>query len=196
MKRFIIGFIVALAALLLTSPERHQTPKVSSENAQIKTFLKDKSAPSEGSQKEKTDETRVITFANLGGFEFPIPEPNSKVDLSVIPQNVQDLNQQSVQIQGYVMLLDASEESIQKILLMKDSADCCFGGTPQMTDWVLIEMPKDKALKTKDSMQISVQGKIEVLPVSTDDGWLLSIYRIRPKAAFDLEGTNILEDLN
>lgn len=56
-----------------------------------------------------------------------------------IPERALELNGQQVFIKGYAYPVD-QKTGIRQFLLCRDNGDCCFGGTPKLTDMIFVRL--------------------------------------------------------
>lgn len=100
-------------------------------------------------------------------FEYDISRPGIRQSAEgvAIPQPVADLSGQDVFLKGY-MYPDPQNrrEGIDSFLLVKDLGDCCFGGTPALTDMIGVEFPADDDLRATfyEQTKVSVAGTFRV----------------------------------
>jgi hypothetical protein len=76
-----------------------------------------------------------------------------------VPQihpEVQALDGEPIFLKGY-MYPERQTEGLTRFVLVKDSGECCFGGNPDVTDMVLVEMQEGKSVNYLPG-RVSVAG--------------------------------------
>ncbi|MFN0199817.1 MAG: DUF3299 domain-containing protein [Planctomycetaceae bacterium] len=76
-----------------------------------------------------------------------------------IAPEVQQYDDKPIFVKGY-MYPTKQKEGITKFILVRDSGTCCFGGQPPVTDMILVEMEKGKAVKYRVGL-IAVAGTFQ-----------------------------------
>lgn len=95
---------------------------------------------------------RRVSFANdISKYELKTVNGELK-----IPEQVQELHDQSVFLKGY-MYPERETYSKRRFVLCKDMGECCFGGNPKPTDMIVVEMDKPRTVDIKTGM-VSVAG--------------------------------------
>lgn len=135
----------------------------------------------------------VTDFRQLVGYDFEMPMDGKTVDVEKIPEEVRAYDGKSAKFRGYMMVLDFDKGRTKRFLLMKDAADCCFGGTPQLNEWVMVDLPPGKAAQAEKAAEVVVEGKLQVGPKFSPEGWIHSIYQMTPDEILGPDGTSIVE---
>ncbi|MDB6025444.1 MAG: hypothetical protein JWM68_1667 [Verrucomicrobiales bacterium] len=127
----------------------------------------------------------VVGFDKLGGFTFPLTSEleyntNTPAAADVIvnamsPANIRKLDNQLVTIDGFMLPLTYEKDMLTEFLLMRDQMECCFGGTPEMHQFIKVHVKSP--VPPIDFSAVRVRG---VLRVSADrqSGVLSDIYRM------------------
>lgn len=77
---------------------------------------------------------------------------------SVVPHpDVQALDGQKVFIKGYMYPMKQIE-GLRSFLLVKDNAQCCFGGNPAMQDMILVNLVPGKTVNFQQGLLMSIGG--------------------------------------
>lgn len=123
---------------------------------------------------------KKLSFELLSSYEFVPPPPGVTKDKmpKQIPDKVTAYDGQIVEVIGYMMPIDINEEGdVELFFVMKDLAACCFGGSPKMTDWVLINMVEGASTKYTAYSPIGITGRISI-GEKIEYGRVTSIYRM------------------
>ncbi len=97
----------------------------------------------------------------------------------VIAPEVQQYDGKPIFVKGY-MYPTKQTEGITQFILVRDSGTCCFGGQPPVTDMILVQMQKGKAVKYRVGL-VAVAGTFKTK--SPAEGGDL-------KPVYELEGTH------
>lgn len=126
-------------------------------------------------------------FDKLASFSFELsdellgPVTNdlaavvAKTD-AMIPESVHALNNQSVAIKGFMLLLKVESGLVTELLIMRDQSMCCYGVTPKINEWVSVKM-KDKGVKAIMDQPVTLFGTLRV-GEARENGYLVGIYRL------------------
>ncbi len=93
------------------------------------------------------------------------PPPHYPED--VAPESAMALEGERVFIKGYVYPT-RQMKNIKEFVLCRDNGDCCFGGTPKLTDKILVKL-KDPLELTYSQRQFKLAGTFRVLPADSGD---------------------------
>lgn len=96
-----------------------------------------------------------------------VPEPNP---------DVMALNGKEVFLKGY-MYPTRQTTGIQSFVLVKDTGECCFGGQPQMTDMIEVDLGQGMAVDHHEQILVAVAGVFRVNPAGGQSD-LSPIYRL------------------
>jgi hypothetical protein len=75
----------------------------------------------------------------------------------LLPAEVVALEDQPVFIKGY-MYPSRRTEGLQEFVLVKDTASCCFGGQPKLTDMIIVRMQDGLTANYRPQTLVSVAG--------------------------------------
>jgi len=80
------------------------------------------------------------------------------------PESLQDLDGREVGIAGYMLPLDwsADGERVKHFMLVRDLADCCFGGMPRPDEWVDVTMGAGKFADFLYRRPVRVEGRFSL----------------------------------
>lgn len=151
--------------------------------------LEKMTAPTGRSGSKAEDGSLILGFDMLGGYEY-IPQP-AGIPLEKLPKQIPDAllayDGKRVQVSGFMLPIDVGEDGdVHMFFLMRDLASCCFGGTPKMNEWVLVEAGSGFRTKYTGYAAIAVTGRIAI-GEKVEYGRVTSIYRVEGEAITVLE---------
>lgn len=82
--------------------------------------------------------------------------------------DVEKLVGEKIFLKGY-MYPQRQTHGLREFLLLKDTGECCFGGQPNPTDMILVEV-KDEAGVTYSSGRVAVAGTFKLTRETTPEG--------------------------
>jgi hypothetical protein len=90
-----------------------------------------------------------VGFDQLASYVFTPPqydpagtaESVSAGDVQ-IPAPIKALSGKKVVITGYMVPVRLEKGMVTEFLLMRNTQACCFGGVPNMNEWVVVKIPK------------------------------------------------------
>jgi hypothetical protein len=103
---------------------------------------------------EVPDGYERITYSQL--------QADPKVPQQVVPPGAVDLDGKRVFIKGYVYP-GAQTNGLKRFVLCRDNGDCCFGGTPPLTDKILVTLTDPLRLNYSRRMQ-RLAGTFRLMP--------------------------------
>ncbi|MEX2121280.1 MAG: DUF3299 domain-containing protein [Pirellulales bacterium] len=87
-------------------------------------------------------------------YELLQPDPDDPAQ--AVPERVRQLNGQKVFIKGYMFPpVTGQTKQITRFMLVRDKGDCCFGGSPKMTDMILVRL--------NDPLELDFNSRIKKL---------------------------------
>lgn len=106
-----------------------------------------------------------------------VPEGYKRIDYSYLRPAVdrvdefpsaeaRGLDGQDVFIKGYIY--PQANSKFQRFLLCRDNGDCCFGGTPPLTDVVMVTLEEGAKMEYTTFM-VKIAGKFRVEPAMAGD---------------------------
>jgi len=108
--------------------------------------------------------------------QTPIVQENQVL----LPADVVALEDQPIFIKGY-MYPSRRTEGLQEFVLVKDTASCCFGGQPKLTDMIIVRMKDGLTVNYRPQTLVAVAGFFHAKGVQSS-GELLGL--------FSLDGTH------
>ena len=96
------------------------------------------------------------------------------------PESAQALNGKRVAIVGYMIPLDwvQGEDRITSFMLVRDFAQCCFGGMPRPDEWIDVITPIGESAGFYAYRPIRVIGKLKVGLDRPADAMVASVYQM------------------
>ena len=124
-----------------------------------------------------------ITLAQLGAFKYdpPVPPlrgaapPPPRPD--PFPPDIKNLDGRKMELTGFMYPLRMEKGKIAEFLLMPSILSCCFADRVRMNEFVAI-LPAD-GKPVKFLTQVTVRGPLEVGEEKDEDGWVMSVYRMK-----------------
>lgn len=89
--------------------------------------------------------------------------------------DVKALDGQKIFLKGYIYPTNRTED-LPSFLLVKDNRQCCFGGQPEVTDMILVQMQDGQTIDYLKGL-VSVAGVFRVEPARGPEG-LTPLYRL------------------
>ena len=128
-------------------------------------------------------EFAYIDFERLvfEGYQPPEYRENSRVPLGPdsFPKEIQALDGRKVQLAGFMIAVDFKDKQVEDFMLCRFPPGCCFGGIPLFDEWVDCTPTYAEKRDWSPFEMILVDGTLEVGEVMDEDGFALSIYRMR-----------------
>jgi hypothetical protein len=123
----------------------------------------------------------LIAGWSLAGFVYATEVPEGyerisynqlqaqdRIQSNVVPKSALELHGKRVFIKGYVYPGQAQTRGIKQFVLCRDNGDCCFGGTPPLTDKILITLQDPLRLNYSTRLQ-KLAGTFYVAPTAGID---------------------------
>lgn len=117
------------------------------------------------------------SFEELAGFEYTsyASEETAKPE---IPAAVRALSGKKVVVEGYLMPLSYEAGGAKKFLLMQNQFTCCYAITPQLNEWIEVEMQGGAVAEYIPHQLVSVWGLFEVVE-EQKDGVSVGLYKMK-----------------
>ena len=115
-----------------------------------------------------------LSFDVLCGFDYETHP--------AIPSRVRAYNGRLVQIAGFMLPFDYNPAGVHTFALLKDRSACCYGATPRMNDWILVEMADGGTVPVMKDTPLEVRGRLQVGAEKTGNdinGQVECLYRMR-----------------
>lgn len=143
-----------------------------------------KKAPAKEPEKTAAGGPQPIDFEKLAGYTYKTPWGKVTKDMlkKQIPDDILAYSGKNIRVTGYMLPMDIADNGdVRAFFLMKDMASCCFGGTPRMNEWILVNVKKGVTVRYIAYQAINVDGPIEV-GEKIENGRLSSLYRLTADA--------------
>jgi len=130
-----------------------------------------------------------MTLQQLGAFKYepPVPPlrgaapPPPRPD--PFPPDLKNLDGRKVEISGFMYPLRMERGKIAEFLLMPSILSCCFADRVKMNEFVAILPADGKPIRFLT--QVTVRGALEVGEEKDEDGWVMSVYRMKAESIVD-----------
>lgn len=118
----------------------------------------------------KYEEPKPVLGAKPGAHPTPIPNQ--------IPKEVVALNNRKVQLEGYMVPMEVTDDGqVKTFILAKDQPQCCFGDVQAPNEWIDVKMGEGQVTEFMLDRPVKVKGTLEV-GEKLEDGFLVSLYRM------------------
>ena len=84
---------------------------------------------------------------------------------TAVPDSAREMNGRDVLLKGYIYP-GSRQRGITEFLLCRDQGDCCFGGTPKITDRVLVRLSDPKGVDFTQRL-VKIAGRFRIEPAGT-----------------------------
>jgi hypothetical protein len=95
-------------------------------------------------------------------------QPDQDSPGQIMPPSALELDGKRVFIKGYVYP-GAQQQGIKQFVLCRDNGDCCFGGSPKLTDMILVDLVDPLRLTYSRRLQ-RLAGTFRIKPAQGTDG--------------------------
>jgi hypothetical protein len=143
-------------------------------------------------EKGLPDDVQAISFQSLSLLDAdvdglldlifnPIGEEGAEANTDfVFPESTQSLDGERVAIVGYMIPLDwvPGEDRITSFMLVRDFAQCCFGGMPRPDEWIDVITPLGESAGFYAYRPVRVIGKMRVGLDRPADAMVASVYQM------------------
>lgn len=124
-----------------------------------------------------------IGFDELASYVFTPPQydPAAADQAKVatgeeqIPTAIKALNGRNAAITGYMVPVKMDKGLVTEFLLMRNTLACCFGGVPNMNEWVVVKLQKPIAV-TMDT-PVTFTGRLKVGAI-VENGYVTGLYQL------------------
>lgn len=120
---------------------------------------------------DEFDSGRVkLTFARLGNFTYDPPplillDTNPPVrPTNAIPAAIRAYDGREVALTGFVLATKTVGRRATELLLLRDSATCCFGASPQYNHFARVRMAPGEGIDLNElrGVPVTIQGRLRV----------------------------------
>lgn len=139
---------------------------------------------------------KSVTFDQLASFRFPtflpregepVADPNGAVSTE-IPPEIEALNGQKISVAGFMVPIEIRNGRVHAFLLVRNQLACCFGMPMGLTEWLDVSVAGTGGLDSIQDVLIAVSGTLEIGAKVSDDGLVLSLYRMKADSLRPLDG--------
>ncbi len=120
------------------------------------------------------DGYQILPFSYLARFDLPAQATVN--DFDKIPGYVQNLSDSKVLVPGFIIPLKIRQRQVIQFLLVAHQDDCCFGGSPKLTEFMQVDMPSGEGVPFARGIPVVVFGRFKIEKYE-DEGELMQIYR-------------------
>ncbi|MEO5959459.1 MAG: DUF3299 domain-containing protein [Opitutaceae bacterium] len=133
---------------------------------------------------EKDDQGYLkLGFDQLASYSFTPPPfdasagPDRKpaTGEEQIPANVKAWNGKKAVLVGYMMPVKMEKGLVTEFLLMRNTVACCYGGVPNLNEWVIVKMKK--GVPPMMDLPVSFYGELKVGAIF-ENGYLNGLYEL------------------
>lgn len=103
-------------------------------------------------------------FARLN---YAMLQPLPGDPATAVPDSAREMNGRDVLLKGF-MYPGSRQRGITEFLLCRDQGDCCFGGTPKITDRVLVRLSDPAGIDFTQRL-VKIAGRFRIEPAGTAD---------------------------
>jgi hypothetical protein len=127
----------------------------------------------------------LVGFDVLAGFAITLaPELETNTNgawadaqvNALIPENIRALDRHDVSVEGFMIPVQMENGKVTEFLLSKNPPACCYGGMPQIHEWVKVHV-KSPGVEWEQYNIVRARGILRV-GAERVDGTLTSIYRM------------------
>jgi hypothetical protein len=126
-----------------------------------------------------------IGFDKLGAYKFEVtdamvagvadPAATAKKISDQIPTDIKALDRKRVAVKGFMLPLYVRHARVTQFLLLRNQMMCCYGITPRMNEWIVVNMPG--GVHSVMDRTITVYGTLNV-GESRENNALVGIYQM------------------
>lgn len=124
-----------------------------------------------------------IGFEHLASYTFNPPpfDPTASPTATPvtgeeqIPAKVKSWNGKKAVITGYMVPVKMDKGLVTEFLLMRNTMACCFGGVPNMTEWVVVKMKK--GVPPLMDVPVAFFGELKV-GAMFENGYMTGLYEL------------------
>ena len=135
---------------------------------------------------KRTGAYQSVNFETLGSFDIREPDWEKLEDPAYIatlnldediPPQIKALSGEKIEIEGFMLPLVGEDDNLQSFVLLENQLACCFGAIPLLNEWIYVEVPKRKRIRSQQDELILLYGTLRV-GAEFEDGMLNGIYHL------------------
>lgn len=121
-----------------------------------------------------------VGFDQLAGYPFTPPQfdptaASPETGENQIPAAIKALTGKKVVITGYIVPVRIDKGLTTEFLLMRNTMACCFGGVPNMNEWIVVKMRQ--GVQPVMDVPIPFYGTLTVGAIF-ENGYMTGLYRL------------------
>ena len=134
-----------------------------------------------------------LGFEQLASYAFnppafdPAAAPAAKPPTGEeqIPAAVKSWNGKKAVVTGFMVPVKMEKGLVTEFLLMRNTMACCFGGVPNMNEWVIVKMKK--GVQPMMDLPISFYGQLKV-GAMFENGYMTGLYELEGERMGEVQG--------
>ena len=134
-----------------------------------------------------------LGFEQLASYQFnpppfdPAANPNAKPPTGEeqIPPVVKSWNGKKAIITGYMVPVKMDKGLVTEFLLMRNTMSCCYGGVPNMNEWVIVKMKK--GVQPMMDVPVAFYGELKV-GAMFENGYMTGLYELDGEKMGEVQG--------
>ena len=124
-----------------------------------------------------------LGFEQLASYTFtppafdPAANPSAKPPTGEdqIPGMVKSWNGKKAMVTGYMVPVKMEKGLVTEFLLMRNTMACCYGGVPNMNEWVIVKMKK--GVQPMMDLPVAFYGQLKV-GAMFENGYMTGLYEL------------------
>lgn len=136
-----------------------------------------------------------LGFDQLASYNFvpptfdPAANPNVKPPTGEeqIPEQVKSWNGKKAVVTGFMVPVKMEKGVVTEFLLMRNQMACCFGGVPNMNEWVVVKMKKGGIQPLMD-VPVQFYGDLKV-GAMFENGYMTGLYEMECDKMGDVQNS-------
>ena len=126
-------------------------------------------------------EAEALGFDQLASYTFTPPpfDPAATAKPATgeeqIPAAIKALNGKKVAITGFMVPVKVEQGLVTELLLMRNTIACCYGGVPNLNEWVVVKMRH--GVQPVMDVPIPFYGELKVGAL-VENGYLTGLYQL------------------
>src|SRR3954467_230513 len=134
-----------------------------------------------------------LGFDQLASYTFTPPTFDPAANPSVkpptgeeqIPQTVKSWNGKKAVVTGYMIPVKMEKGLVTEFLLMRNTMACCFGGVPNMNEWIVVKMKK--GVPPLMDVPVAFFGELKVGALF-ENGYMTGLYELEGEKMGEVQG--------
>ena len=110
---------------------------------------------------------------------------NGRTGEEQIPSMVKGWNGKKAMITGYMVPVKMDKGLVTEFLLMRNTMACCFGGVPNMNEWVIVKMKK--GVQPMMDLPVAFYGELKV-GAMFENGYMTGLYELEGERMGEVQG--------